>query len=237
MTYCNLTHKVYRRLIEMMENCEIAPGQRLVFVDLARQFEVSRTPVNNALHLLEREAYLDFIPHQGYTMHSFTAKEIADLRAVQETLEMYGIAEVICHQSGAGRASLNLVMKEYEQTTSGRTDHRLLLFDVRFHQAILGLAGNTVLIDEYRHIGRKLFLDSSNSNLAAELVRAIQGEHEALCRAVYDKNIAEARRLLQGRQRFLAKWQKNGSGKPGFRRPSASSIPPPAWRKNHPAGP
>ena len=47
----NLTQMVYHRIKEMMSNYEIIPGQRLVFVDLANQLGVSRTPVNNALSI------------------------------------------------------------------------------------------------------------------------------------------------------------------------------------------
>ena len=73
--YSNLTLKVYHRIIELMLNYEIVPGQRLVFIDLAKQLGVSRTPVNNALSILAQEGYLDFVPNQGYSVHKLTRKE------------------------------------------------------------------------------------------------------------------------------------------------------------------
>ena len=64
----NLTLKVYNRIMKLMLDYEIVPGQRLVFVDLANQLKVSRTPVNNALSILAQEGYLDFVPNQGYSV-------------------------------------------------------------------------------------------------------------------------------------------------------------------------
>jgi len=56
----NLTLAAYDNIKDMMFNYDIVPGQRLVFVDLAKQLGVSRTPVNNALSILAKEGYLDY---------------------------------------------------------------------------------------------------------------------------------------------------------------------------------
>ena len=71
----NLTLAAYDSIKEMMLNYDIVPGQRLVFMDLAKQLGVSRTPVNNALSILAKEGYLDFVPHQGYSVHKLTLNE------------------------------------------------------------------------------------------------------------------------------------------------------------------
>ncbi|KAB2840081.1 GntR family transcriptional regulator, partial [bacterium] len=86
--YSNLTLKVYHRIIELMLNYEIVPGQRLVFIDLAKQLGVSRTPVNNALSILAQEGYLDFVPNQGYSVHKLTRKEAENLYEFREVLEV-----------------------------------------------------------------------------------------------------------------------------------------------------
>ncbi len=85
--YSNLTLKVYYRIIELMLHYEIVPGQRLVFIDLAKQLGVSRTSVNNALSILTQEGYLDFVPNQGYSVHKLTRKEAENLYEFREVLE------------------------------------------------------------------------------------------------------------------------------------------------------
>ena len=86
--HSNLTLKVYQQIIELMLNYEIVPGQRLVFIDLAKQLGVSRTPVNNALSILAQEGYLDFVPNQGYSVHKLTLKEAENLFEIREILEV-----------------------------------------------------------------------------------------------------------------------------------------------------
>ncbi len=87
----SLTQMAYRKIKEMMLNYEIIPGQRLVFVDLAKKIGVSRTPVNHALSILASEGFLDFIPHQGYTVHELTQEEANALNHVREIIELGAI--------------------------------------------------------------------------------------------------------------------------------------------------
>ena len=91
----NLTLAAYDSIKKMMLNYDIVPGQRLVFVDLAKQLGVSRTPVNNALSILAKEGYLDFVPNQGYSVHKLTEREAEGLYEVREILELGTIAKAI----------------------------------------------------------------------------------------------------------------------------------------------
>ncbi|MGD9009558.1 MAG: GntR family transcriptional regulator, partial [Desulfobacteraceae bacterium] len=91
----NLTLATYDRIMDMMINYDIVPGQRLVFVDLANQLGVSRTPVNNALSILAMEGYLDFIPNQGYTVHKLTRREAEELYEIREIVEIGTIGRAI----------------------------------------------------------------------------------------------------------------------------------------------
>ena len=74
-----------------MFNYDIVPGQRLVFADLAKELNVSRTPVNNALSILAKEGYLDFVPNQGYSVHKLTleeAKGLYEIKLIFELIEL-----------------------------------------------------------------------------------------------------------------------------------------------------
>jgi len=68
---------------------EIPPSSRLVELHLARELGVSRTPVREALHILEREGLLESIPRVGYLVKRINPDEVAEMceiRAVNEAL-------------------------------------------------------------------------------------------------------------------------------------------------------
>ncbi len=91
----NLTISVYKSIRKMMLNYEIVPGQRLVFVDLAKQLGVSRTPVNIALSILAKEGFFDFVPNQGYTVHKITREEAEGLYELIKILALGAVPKAI----------------------------------------------------------------------------------------------------------------------------------------------
>ncbi|MFH0780534.1 MAG: GntR family transcriptional regulator [Pseudomonadota bacterium] len=204
--YANLTEKVCNQILELMVNGEITPGQKLTFIDLAKQFVVSRTPVNNALSLLAQDGYLDFTPNRGYTVHKLTAKEAKHLRGIQEVLEIGFIDQVISNITAANKLKLKICKDDYAKTAVSHTDRKLFLLDILFHTDILDLADNPVLSNGYRHICRKLYLRLHDKQPQEEQIKRILEEHDNLYQALCDKDGKQARWLLKLRQTFLAEW-------------------------------
>lgn len=201
--YANLTEKVYNQILELMVNGEITPGQKLTFIDLATQFAVSRTPINNALSLLAQEGYLDFTPNRGYTMHKLTTKEAKHLRGIQEVLEVGFIGQAIKNMTDMDKLKLILCKDAYAQAIDNRKDRKLLLLDIEFHAAIFDLADNPVFSNGYRHICRKLFLCLHEKQIQPKLIRDTRDEHDSLYQALCSKDVEQARKLLILRQTSL----------------------------------
>jgi DNA-binding GntR family transcriptional regulator len=62
----SIREKVYDVIRNGILNGRIAPGDRMVETRLAKQIKTSRTPVREALHMLEMEGLLEAIPRVGY---------------------------------------------------------------------------------------------------------------------------------------------------------------------------
>ena len=78
---------VYRELHEMIENSRFSPGGRIVVEDLTKELGVSRTPVWQAIGLLEREGYLTYKPNVGVFMQEISPNDALDLYSVRGVLE------------------------------------------------------------------------------------------------------------------------------------------------------
>ncbi|HWJ80762.1 MAG TPA: GntR family transcriptional regulator [Nocardioides sp.] len=65
------------------------PGTRLVEQRIAEEFDLSRTPVREALRTLEAEGLVQIEPHRGATVRRLDADEIVDLYALRARLEGY----------------------------------------------------------------------------------------------------------------------------------------------------
>ncbi|MBW1766053.1 MAG: GntR family transcriptional regulator [Deltaproteobacteria bacterium] len=61
-----LINEAYRKLKEMIFRQNVIPGQRLIAKDLSEILKMSRTPIINALYLLEREGFIVSVPFRGF---------------------------------------------------------------------------------------------------------------------------------------------------------------------------
>ncbi len=67
----------------------LAPGQRLKEEELARELGISRTPVREALLILESEGLVESIPKRGATVRSYAVDDLDDLYQLRALLEGY----------------------------------------------------------------------------------------------------------------------------------------------------
>lgn len=193
----NLTLKVYQQIIELMLNYEIVPGQRLVFVDLAKQLNVSRTPVNNALSILAQQGYLNFVPNQGYSVHKLTKKEAENHYAIREVLEVGFVGLAIRKMTPKSLQILEKRKTDYEKAIAGNVTRKLFILDTDFHVGILEMVENDILSAQYRDICQKIFLRFRTEDLRLDRISEIRGEHHEIFEAIRLKDIEQAKELLK----------------------------------------
>jgi len=193
----NLTLRVHGQIMQLMLNYEIIPGQRLVFVDLAKQLRVSRTPVNNALSILAQEGYLDFVPNQGYSVRRLSRKDARELYQIREVLELGFIDQAIHKMDEKDLLKIEKQKLAYEQAISDRVHRTLFVLDTEFHLAILNMAGNKTLSHRYKDVCQKIFLRFRTEELRIERIEQICLEHDNLFEAVSLKDNDRAKEIIQ----------------------------------------
>lgn len=201
----NLTLAAYDRILEMMINYDIVPGQRLVFVDLAEQLGVSRTPVNNALSILAKEGYLDFIPNQGYTVHKITREEADALYEIREILEIGTISKAIRGMTPEMIERFKSKKEAYEKAITDRVHRGLFVLDTDFHAAVIEMIGNALLVDRYRDLCKRIFLRFRVETLSIDRVHDIVREHDELFEAICIRDVDLAKELLKKHNRNARK--------------------------------
>ena len=69
----------YERLFHAIEVGEIGPGERLLEIELAQRFGVSRTPIREAIRKLESEGIVRHVPRIGAVIRQLGQPEIVEL--------------------------------------------------------------------------------------------------------------------------------------------------------------
>ncbi len=193
----NLTLAAYDIIKEMMFNYDIIPGQRLVFVDLANQLGVSRTPINNALSILAKEGYLDFVPNQGYSVHRLTREEAESLYEIREILETGAIKKAIPLATEKKLKIVEEKMIAYEKAITDRVQRKLFILDTEFHSAMIEMTENQMLAERYQDVCQRIFLRFRVEDLKVERLKEIVSQHKQLFAAVYERDVQKAEALIR----------------------------------------
>jgi DNA-binding GntR family transcriptional regulator len=111
-----LRDQVYELIRDDMRSGVLTPGQRLVEVDLAEKYGVSRTPVREALFQLTRSGYLDGT-ERGYSVPIYSKKDVIDRLEVKQLL----VSAVVEHVAKTATAlQIKRLTKLYEQEAAAQ---------------------------------------------------------------------------------------------------------------------
>ncbi len=193
----NLVGMAYRKIKEMMLSYDLVPGQRLVFIDLAKRLGVSRTPVNTALSILASEGFLDFVPNQGYTVHQITREEGNDLYEIREIIELGAIEQSI---QKATSGKLDLLKRQkglYEKAVLDQVSRGRFTLDQEFHACIVQMAGNSYLTDYFREVYQRIFLRHRIEGLHVGRAQEVVLEHNQIFDAICLKEVKRAKQLIK----------------------------------------
>jgi DNA-binding GntR family transcriptional regulator len=86
--FSSLTQTAYKIIKDKIVNGELKQGEAMSISAMAKQLDISRTPITYACQKLETDKFLTIVPKQGVIIHTITindAKEIYELRAAIET--------------------------------------------------------------------------------------------------------------------------------------------------------
>ena len=142
----DLVTQVSEQLAEAIVAGSLAPGQRLVEAEVARQMGISRAPVREAARRLEQRGLLVAHPRRGFFVRCLTLEEIDDLYGLRICLECYA-ARLASQRAGpedlaALRAQLERLRSLAEAGAVGAQVEE----DLRFHMMICEISGNRKLL-------------------------------------------------------------------------------------------
>ncbi|EGQ7639997.1 GntR family transcriptional regulator [Vibrio cholerae] len=209
-------------LIEAIVEGELAPGSKISEPELAKQFQVSRGPLREALMRVEGLGLIERIPHIGARVIQLSPSKLVELYAVREALEGMAArlaARNITEIELAGLESLLSTHSTHiDQVEGASYFHQQGDFD--FHYRIIQASRNQQLIgllcDELYHLLRMYRYQSPRSHSrpveALEehkfILRAIRQRDEELAEMLMRRHISRSRQLIE--QQIMLDAQQQG---------------------------
>ena len=143
----SIREKVYRVIREDILTGRFKPGERMVETRLAEQIKTSRTPVREALHMLEREGLLESIPRVGYRVRDLRwdeVEEICEIRKANEILAArWAMKRINPGELQALEENLSVSELEARQGNPKSFVER----DAEFHDILVRASGSNRLVE------------------------------------------------------------------------------------------
>jgi DNA-binding GntR family transcriptional regulator len=151
--------EVYGAIRRAILDGSLRPGERIVEQRLAKTLRVSRTPVREALHKLEREN-LVAPSGRGMAVRSYTAEEVRDIYDLRAHLESYAARRAAQRITPEEIANLRAVQDQLRATVTARAGDdierlgTLARLNQQFHMLVVRAARSAPLERMVNGIGQ-----------------------------------------------------------------------------------
>ena len=182
------------RVRELIEQGDLAPGERISEKQLCDRFGVSRTPLREALKVLASEGLIELLPNRGARVVRLTLKMVKDTYDLMGALE--GLSgELACQNISdegirAIRALHDEMLKHYRD--GNLPDY--FQVNQRIHEGILAASGNEVLQETYSNLNQRVKRVRYSKKMTDDFWRRAVQDHEHMILALEAR---DGRRLGQ----------------------------------------
>ncbi|MFT3664245.1 GntR family transcriptional regulator [Piscinibacter sp.] len=184
------------RLRNMIFERQLAPGQWIDELALARDWQISRTPLREALKVLAAEGLVLPVPRQGCKVAEIPEDEADELLPVMALLEGRCAYEAVRKAGEADIRRLQQLHAQLERHAAARDIEAYYRINHDFHCAVQALAGNRWLDRATDDLRRFVRLLRGRQLHWPGRIEASINEHRVLLDAIVQRDAARAERVM-----------------------------------------
>jgi DNA-binding GntR family transcriptional regulator len=194
----SLTDQVYEYLRTEIVSGRLAPGARIVELDVASTVGVSQGPVREALQRLEREGLVEKRSHSATYVTSVSIDEMYELFSIRSVIEGFAIRRTVERITPEQCDQLEQLIEAMR--AAGRNDDMLTLtgHDLQFHRLICQWSGSGTLQRSWDPLygQTQRFVVRTHKNYFASLTD-IADTHIPIVEALRNRDTENVTRLIQ----------------------------------------
>lgn len=179
----------YNQLKKMIFNGTFKPGERINETQLAKSFGVSRSPIREAMRLLEKDGLLKADDRNGFSITSLTAKDVDEIYKIRIPLEQLAVELVI---DEADEEELTILEKQLEETEkaihNGTEDTEIIRLNQKFHELLVDFSHNRHLKNLLEHVNALIHFCRILNYTGDHRAETILREHRRIFEEVKKKN-------------------------------------------------
>jgi DNA-binding GntR family transcriptional regulator len=193
----SLREEVYDSLKKSILHGKLKAGQRLIEETLAHQIGISRTPVREAFHKLERDDLVTRLPKGGFAVREFTKEDVEEIFGIRSALESYAAYLATFHIPPERISILEKKIEESERALENGDDEKVVQLHTEFHDLLYKSCKSKKLTDMINNF-RDYFYRYRSALLHTKegFTYSLEG-HRQMLEAMRNKNARLVERLVR----------------------------------------
>lgn len=197
-----LTDKIYQDIKEDISAKVFHPGEKLNIKELARKYQVSDTPVKQALQRLAEDKMVVNTPNKGMSVRALTPHElqdIFDMRLMMDTFFIKDIVTTLNYNEALRQQLIDCLETQRKFVENNDSTHKpdeFFALDLEFHTLYLAASGNQKAVDVLRDMQPFTYATGTYVNQPHYRDCECVEEHQAILDAAFASDLDALRNAV-----------------------------------------
>jgi len=188
----SLRNKIFKYIKTQIINGNYKPGESLVESKLAEELGVSRTPIREAVHLLELEGLVEITPNKGAIVVGISSKDVEDIYAIRQLVEGLAARWAAERISEHDKKEMEKILDLMEFYANRGEIDEVAKLDNQFHHFIYEASGSKILNLTLSNLHQYVQLARQESLQIPDRLDKTLSEHRAILQSFFDNEPQEA---------------------------------------------
>ena len=193
----SLGQHVFENLKNAIIKGDVPPGGRLIESRLAETLGISRTPVREAIHKLEREGYLRKRDRGGFSVLGLSRDDVIETFGIRSVLESYAARLAAEKHRNNALKPLEKKINAYQKRLDSRDFDSLPDINTEFHDLLYGLSGSPRLIKMINNLRDQIYRFRQIILKDETLARMSNEDHKDMLERIRQRDAEGVERLVR----------------------------------------
>ncbi len=205
----SIREKVYDTLKQFIIDGVINPGERIIETEYSKKFQISRTPIREAIRMLELEGLVETKSTGGVVVKVFTINDVLEIYKIRIALETIILEEVIKNVTTKDLEELDKILEITKKELEDFKSVKIFELFTLFNETLYRIADLPKVSDLIHKVN--LYLKRFRKLSITDISRKISAyeDHVAILDAIKEKDINKAiivnRGHLEASMKFILK--------------------------------
>ncbi len=209
----SLGEHVFESLKQAIVKGKISSGEWLVESHIAETLGISRTPVREAFHKLEREEFIERQPRGGFTVLGLNRKDIEETFGIRSVLEGYAARLAAVKHEAEELEPLENKIEEFQKALDRKKMTLLPAINTEFHDLLYGLSKSPKLINMINGLRDQIYRYREMILKENEFASTSNMDHKRMLKYIRKRDAEGAEKLvrehiLRGQEMVLQEYDR-----------------------------